>query len=137
MTREEILAAIAAGKRPSQIAREASLPLTTVHHFAYGRGSHLRDYSTRKCSICGTPTKSLGGPQCICDRCRPAHFRAQCSAVGAVRKAVNVGMLKPARTLACVDCGGQAEHYDHRDYRKPLRVEPVCRSCNILRGVAA
>lgn len=26
--------------------------------------------------------------------------------------------------------------YDHRDYTKPLSVEPVCRSCNKLRGPA-
>jgi hypothetical protein len=24
--------------------------------------------------------------------------------------------------------------YEHRDYTKPLQVEPVCRSCNALRG---
>ena len=38
--------------------------------------------------------------------------------------------------VPCVDCGKRAEHYDHRDYTKPLEVEPVCRSCNKLRGPA-
>jgi len=36
----------------------------------------------------------------------------------------------------CVDCGESARHYDHRDYMRPLDVEPVCASCNIRRGSA-
>lgn len=36
--------------------------------------------------------------------------------------------------VTCVDCGETASHYDHRDYLKPLEVEPVCPSCNKLRG---
>ena len=35
-----------------------------------------------------------------------------------------------------VPCGGMAEQWDHRDYNKPLDVEPVCRSCNMRRGPA-
>lgn len=54
----------------------------------------------------------------------------------AVNSAVARGDLPPARTLACVDCGKPARDYDHRDYGKPLEVEPVCRSCNRLRGPA-
>jgi hypothetical protein len=34
----------------------------------------------------------------------------------------------------CVDCGEQATCYDHRDYSKPLDVQPVCHSCNKRRG---
>lgn len=37
-------------------------------------------------------------------------------------------------TIPCVDCGAPARHYDHRDYRFALFVQPVCRSCNKLRG---
>ena len=33
-------------------------------------------------------------------------------------------------SVPCVDCGKPAHSYDHRDYEKPLDVEPVCRSCN-------
>lgn len=40
-------------------------------------------------------------------------------------------------TTVCVDCGAPAECHDHRDYSKPLHVEPVCRSCNVRRGPAA
>jgi hypothetical protein len=53
-----------------------------------------------------------------------------------VALAVRLGYLKPARECSCVDCGNPAEHYDHRDYNKPLEVEAVCRPCNYKRGVA-
>lgn len=36
----------------------------------------------------------------------------------------------------CVDCGKPARDYDHRHYRKPLDVVPVCRACNQKRGAA-
>lgn len=36
--------------------------------------------------------------------------------------------------VACVDCGAPAVEYDHRDYKKPMEVDPVCKSCNQLRG---
>jgi hypothetical protein len=39
-------------------------------------------------------------------------------------------------SIACVDCGLPARGYDHRDYSKPLAVEPVCRGCNRKRGPA-
>lgn len=38
--------------------------------------------------------------------------------------------------VACADCGSRAQEYDHRDYMKPLQVDPVCRSCNQARGEA-
>ena len=37
-------------------------------------------------------------------------------------------------TIKCVDCGEIATCYDHRNYYKPLDVEPVCYSCNQQRG---
>ena len=36
--------------------------------------------------------------------------------------------------LSCSDCGEPAYGYDHRDYRKPFDVEPICRQCNSDRG---
>jgi len=36
--------------------------------------------------------------------------------------------------ILCVDCGKRAKHYDHRDYRLPHIVEPLCQSCNFKRG---
>lgn len=54
----------------------------------------------------------------------------------AVLKAVKKGDLPHISTQTCTDCGKQAKHYDHRDYDKPLDVEPVCVSCNVKRGPA-
>lgn len=57
-------------------------------------------------------------------------------AQGEVAKARRKGVLADPRSLACADCGGAATEYDHRDYNKPLSVEPVCRGCNVRRGKA-
>lgn len=57
-------------------------------------------------------------------------------AITKVHKAVRQGVLPCVRSLRCVDCGAPAKHYDHRDYNKPLQVDPVCASCNHLRGPA-
>lgn len=53
-----------------------------------------------------------------------------------VRCAVDRGDLPRIKTQTCVDCGAPASDYDHRDYNKPLDVEPTCRSCNLARGPA-
>ena len=37
-------------------------------------------------------------------------------------------------TIKCADCDAPAAEYDHRDYKKPMEVEPVCRACNQARG---
>lgn len=59
-------------------------------------------------------------------------------AISFVYSAVKVGKLVSLKTenIKCVDCGARAIQYDHRDYNKPLDVEPVCQSCNIKRGPA-
>jgi hypothetical protein len=51
-----------------------------------------------------------------------------------VNQAIRNGRLPPASTLNCADCEKQATGYDHRDYRRPLDVEPVCQLCNHRRG---
>jgi len=48
--------------------------------------------------------------------------------------AVKVGFLPPPTDYFCMDCGADAECYDHRDYKKPLEVDPVCLRCNSRRG---
>lgn len=55
-----------------------------------------------------------------------------------VRAAIKHGLLPQLKTgrYACVDCGASAAEYDHRDYSRPLDVQPVCRSCNKKRGTA-
>lgn len=51
-----------------------------------------------------------------------------------VYKAVRSGLLPNIKGLECIDCFKLAEVYDHRDYRKPLEVWPVCKKCNYKRG---
>ena len=58
------------------------------------------------------------------------------AAVSAVGMAVKKGLLPVVHSLECVDCSNPATAYDHRDYNKPLQVEPVCDSCNVIRGYA-
>ncbi len=54
---------------------------------------------------------------------------------GVVAKAIKSGLLpKLEGQIACVDCGQAAQQYDHRDYSRPLAVDPVCRRCNCKRG---
>lgn len=36
--------------------------------------------------------------------------------------------------VLCADCGAPAAEYDHRDYKKPMEVDPVCKACNQARG---
>jgi len=55
----------------------------------------------------------------------------------AVKKSIDDGHIAPLDgSIACVDCGKPATVYEHRDYTKPLDVEPVCSSCNRKRGPA-
>jgi len=53
-----------------------------------------------------------------------------------IAQLVRSGEIPPAKTLVCVDCGGSAREYEHREYLRPLDVVPVCRSCNLKRGPA-
>jgi hypothetical protein len=97
------------------------------------------------CRDCSAPIRNLvmGVPRRPAVRCDPCgrvrhEFRRsiQGAATAEVGKAVRAGLMKRAAELTCIDCGARAEHYDHRDYTKPLAVEPVCRKCNFARGPA-
>ena len=48
--------------------------------------------------------------------------------------ALKVGAIKPARGQICVDCGRAATVLEHRDYCRPLDVDPTCHRCNMRRG---
>lgn len=50
------------------------------------------------------------------------------------KTAVRLRKIPHPSTLKCVDCGAKANSYDHRDYKKPLKVDPVCMPCNRKRG---
>jgi hypothetical protein len=64
------------------------------------------------------------GPQCA--------TRAKAALL--VGRAIGAGRLAPPTLCYCADCGAPATEYDHRDYSRPLDVDPVCRRCNRLRG---
>lgn len=68
---------------------------------------------------------------------RAESNRLRCRAHGVVCRAKKAGLLPQFdSSVLCADCGCQATEYDHRDYFKPLMVEPVCHPCNIKRGPA-
>lgn len=69
-----------------------------------------------------------------CWACTAAVIRLRTRCVRAVKAAIARGDIAPADQLPCVDCGAPAKVYDHRDYSKPLGVQPVCTSCNFIRG---
>lgn len=94
------------------------------------------------CPDCQQPCKREGTVISRCLKCAVNRQKARGVASGqfaahqAVSAAVRRGELQPARERACVDCGKPARDYEHRDYSKPLDVQPTCRSCNIRRGPA-
>jgi hypothetical protein len=103
----------------------------------------------RNCAGCGIDISARHGKTKWCLTCRKVAATAnkrmhlpsiretgQKAALKAVYDAVRSGKLARPDTLACVDCGQRAAHYDHRDYNRPLDVQPVCRSCNAQRGPA-
>lgn len=65
-----------------------------------------------------------------------ARERLSINAQRAVRKAIERGEIAAPDAHRCVDCGSVAYCYDHRDYRRPLAVAPVCKACNVARGPA-
>jgi len=89
------------------------------------------------CPDCGA---QYDGQRRCCGSCHIARYgvrwRLLERANGAVASAINAGKLQNPKTMICVDCGNAATEYDHRDYRKPLDVAPVCRPCNHRRGPA-
>jgi len=71
----------------------------------------------------------------FCHKCRNNHHRKSIKCSATVKKAVDYGVLpRLDGTVYCKDCGDIADRYDHRDYDKPLEVDPVCGACNNLRG---
>lgn len=45
-----------------------------------------------------------------------------------------VGSPQAGQGRSAASIARRARDYDHRDYNKPLEVEPVCHSCNMKRG---
>ena len=92
---------------------------------------------TGTCRACGGQYSRRNARAMFCiDCCLRGGIAPQRRAISQVRLAVQAGLLKNIRELPCVACGAPARAYDHRDYAKPLEVEPVCFSCNYHRGPA-
>ncbi len=92
----------------------------------------------RNCPMCGV----AHSPQHASRRyCEPACHKRMLSILSDVSmivfKAIKAGLLPKAKGQICVDCGWEANCYDHRDYTKPLDVVPVCTGCNTKRGPAS
>lgn len=98
------------------------------------RGSAKRQAECLQCGV----TFTAWGRGHICYPCRilRCQHRGQQQAATAVAKAIRTGLLPRPTGLPCTDCTRPAEEYDHRDYNRPLDVQPVCRRCNARRGPA-
>lgn len=102
---------------------------------ADGRGGYSGQNRPSVCQDCGT--KTISGPngplRRHCDDCSSEYESEKARAHNAVHRAIKYGRLSPPTDFQCVDCGLDAVVHDHRDYRKPLEVDPVCKRCNKLR----
>ena len=108
--------------------------MTNIH--ITERGKHKGKYWG--CAACGVGLRGIrSGCASYCYGCMSARKPIMNAAMRAVKKAIERGLLPPIDGRYCVDCGAFAHVYDHRDYSKPLSVDPVCRSCNRTRGPAA
>lgn len=94
------------------------------------------------CCRCGAQELVTGGTSNFkCSDCTDkfgdrSTWNGKDNAGRAVALAIRRGDLQRPSNFACVDCGVVAQEYDHRDYNHPLKVEPVCKRCNRLRGPA-
>lgn len=89
-----------------------------------------RAHNAIYCLPCGASSKSIARARMRADGRMDYNEAARL----VTNYAVRVGFLPMPELYACVDCGAPAICYEHRDYNKPLDVEPVCRACNGRRG---
>ena len=89
----------------------------------------------KDCPMCGTGFKNRASHYCS-SGCGTSAHSISLIAHRLVKKAVDSCAIPKASDFPCADCGEKAVEYDHRDYTKPLAVDPVCRSCNTKRGPA-
>ena len=71
-----------------------------------------------------------------CAKCSVIVRKLRASVGRQVSREIAAGRLQKASSFTCVDCSAPATAYDHREYTKPLSVEPVCIPCNVRRGPA-
>jgi hypothetical protein len=96
---------------------------------------YVRQGSRRTCLDCRREFKcDPNARRSCCLDCGRKQERRRHHVYALVRMAVQSGILPVVTTLRCADCGVPATEYDHRDFTKPLKVDPVCHPCNIKRG---
>ena len=92
------------------------------------------------CSYCASPFERGNSDVChkhsVLRWLQSLYLSGRRRAGAIVGVAVRRGWIPSARSQRCADCGAAAVEYDHRDYNFPLKVEPVCRRCNLRRGTA-
>lgn len=80
---------------------------------------------------------SLRGPRFTdAETMRQRRARIVCQAQFITRRAIAKGVVPHPSEFPCADCGAPAYCYDHRDYRRPLWLTPLCNSCNGRRPMA-
>ncbi len=97
----------------------------------------LRDpvYMQMVCVLCGETFSGFAQSE-SCKECARYAWRMQQRTSAKVANAVRKNQLPHPKTQKCADCGKPATGYDHRLYCKPLEVDPICHSCNRVRGPA-
>ena|SRR5688572_3284758 len=96
-----------------------------------------REIRTFQCVTClGTFTVRFLPTKRSCIDCEQLREDAKKACTNRIYREVKAGRMPPPTAYKCADCGDKATMYEHRDYTKPLDVEPVCRSCNTARGPA-
>lgn len=125
------------------------MPLSREKDYAFARceGGARYDWNCPKCTaikrrnqseaaLRGAETRRKNFPNWA--RPKDAQRKWASRAGSYVKAAVADGLLPDLGVvaIACVDCGARAVEWEHRDYEKPLDVEPVCRLCNKKRGTA-
>lgn len=99
------------------------------------RNAPMRQFKKRICIVCLGNFKGHGRAW-YCNACAIDVLFLQRRITVKLHKRIKAGVIPRADKLHCVDCGNSASCYDHRDYTKPYKVEPVCNGCNIRRGPA-
>lgn len=101
------------------------------------RRIRLSAENIRYCAICdGVMPRGRSHSMYCSLECARAVADARSGISNAIARLVRTGAIQPARSFRCVDCGGLAREYEHRQYLKPFDVVPVCHACNLKRGPA-
>lgn len=121
------------------ITRDAADHIVCMRRYALeaidkARGKRER-ILVRACKECDVSFETRSRhPRSRCPDCYGLAHYAGMKARAEVNRAIALGRLMPADRFRCTDCPEWATEYEHRDYSRPLAVEPVCASCNCRRG---